>query len=111
MLKLLNLATLHHLWETHPFLFIGDFAAGDLVSVCITPVGVGTATVGMVTVGMVTDGKAAVGMATVGDSTVAIGCSGCIRFTRWLRATGLERPALRKMRKKSKCRAVQHVAL
>ena len=79
--------------RTDPFRFIGDFETANLVAVCVTPVGVGIVTVGMVTAGMVTEGMALVGIATVGDSTVATGCSGCMRFTRWLRPNTLERPA------------------
>ena len=93
---------------TNPFRFSGDFETVNFVADCVTPVGfgmltddmvtagmvtVGMVTVGMVTVGMETEGMALVGMAAVGDSIVATGCSGCMRFTRWLRPNTLERPA------------------
>lgn len=83
---------------TNPFRFIGDFETANFVADCVTPVGFGMltddmVTVGMVTVGMETEGMALVGMAAVGDSIVATGCSGCMRFTRWLRPNTLERPA------------------
>ena len=87
---------------THPFRFSGDFETVNFVADCVTPVGFGmltddmvtvVVTVGMVTVGMETEGMALVGMAAVGDSIVATGCSGCMRFTRWLRPNTLERPA------------------